>query len=142
MITMEMWGWPTGWPRARAIGKIRRMYLRDQLLLHEIAKRTGLSRNTLRRWLRTPKAAAPPTYQRAMGPSRLTGFHGALELAAKADAYRAKQNRRSAKAQFAQIQAEGYIGGYKQAVLGRKAVIRKCDHYSDGRCVRRALSHK
>ena len=30
----------------------------------------------------------------------------------------------------------------QQAVLGRKAVIRKCDHYSDGRCARRALSHK
>ena len=35
MITMEM------------LGKIRRMYLRDKLSLHEIAKRTGLSRNTL-----------------------------------------------------------------------------------------------
>ncbi len=117
---MEMWGWPTGWPKARAIGKIRGMSLRDQLSLHEIAKRTGLSRNTIRRWLRTPTAAVPPTYQRAKGPSRLPAFHGALELALKADGprplpvHRAKQNRRSAKALFAQIQAEGYIGGYSQ----------------------------
>ena len=28
------------------------MYLRDDLSLHEIAKRTGLSRNTIRGWLR------------------------------------------------------------------------------------------
>jgi hypothetical protein len=28
------------------MGKIRRMYFRDKLSLHQIAKRTGLSRNT------------------------------------------------------------------------------------------------
>ncbi|WP_411736480.1 sigma factor-like helix-turn-helix DNA-binding protein [Pseudomonas monteilii] len=31
------------------MGKIRRMYFRDKLSLHEIAKRTGLSRNTIRK---------------------------------------------------------------------------------------------
>ena len=46
------------------IGKIRRMYLRDKLSLHEITKRTGLSRSTVRRWLRSPKEAVPPTYRR------------------------------------------------------------------------------
>ena len=30
------------------LGKIRRMYLRDKLSLHEITKQTGLSRNTIR----------------------------------------------------------------------------------------------
>ena len=39
------------------LGKIRRMHLRDKLSLHEIAKRTGLSRNTLRSWLRTPEGS-------------------------------------------------------------------------------------
>ncbi len=29
------------------MGKIRRMYFRDKLSLHEIAKRTGLARNTI-----------------------------------------------------------------------------------------------
>jgi hypothetical protein len=28
------------------LGRFRRMYLRDKLSLHEIAKRTGLARNT------------------------------------------------------------------------------------------------
>ncbi|SOQ09264.1 MULTISPECIES: hypothetical protein [Pseudomonas syringae group] len=31
------------------LGKIRRMYFRDKLSLHQIAKRTGLSRNTIRK---------------------------------------------------------------------------------------------
>lgn len=40
MITMEM------------LGKILRMFLRDKLSLHEMTKRTGLARNTTRRWRR------------------------------------------------------------------------------------------
>jgi DNA-binding transcriptional regulator LsrR (DeoR family) len=31
------------------LGRIRRMYMRDKVSLHEIAKRTGLSRNTVSR---------------------------------------------------------------------------------------------
>lgn len=47
MISMEM------------LGKIRRMYFRDKLSLHQIAKRTGLSRNTIRKWVRAPEATQP-----------------------------------------------------------------------------------
>jgi len=35
------------------LAKIRRMYFRDKLSSREIAKRNGISRNTLRRWLRS-----------------------------------------------------------------------------------------
>lgn len=38
------------------MGKIRRMYFRDKLSLHEIAKRTGLARNTIRKWVRAPES--------------------------------------------------------------------------------------
>ena len=37
------------------MGKIRRMYFRDKLSLHQIAKRTGLSRNTIRSGSEHPK---------------------------------------------------------------------------------------
>ena len=97
MITMEM------------MGKIRRMYFRDKLSLHEITKRTGLSRNTIRRWVREPQLAAPPKYSRGAVPGKLSVFHTALEQALKADGHRNKQNRRTAKALFAQIKAEGYV---------------------------------
>ena len=69
MITMEI------------LGKIRRLYLRDGLSLHEITKRTGLSRNTVRSWLRTAETAMPPTYRRCKAVHRLTPFHAALEQA-------------------------------------------------------------
>ena len=62
MITMEM------------LGRIRRMYLRDKLSLHEITKRTGMSRNTVRRWLRTPQEVKVPAYSRVSGYGKLSGF--------------------------------------------------------------------
>ncbi len=55
-----------------------------------------------------------PTYVRHEGPCKLTAFHAALEQALKADSHRAKQNRRTAKALFTQIKADGYVGGYSQ----------------------------
>ncbi|NMM26523.1 MAG: IS21 family transposase [Glaciimonas sp.] len=95
-------------------GKIRRMHLRDKLSLHEITKRTGLSRNTLRKWLRMPEEAATPTYRRNEVPGKLAAFHETLILALKADAHRIKQNRRTAKALFIQIKRDGYAGGYSR----------------------------
>ena len=96
------------------LGMIRRMHLRDKLSLHEISRRTGLSRNTIRKWLRDPKEVAPPKYRRSKGPGKLTAFHEALEQALKADSHRIKQNRRTAKDLFAQIKADGYEGGYSR----------------------------
>ena len=36
------------------LGTARRMKMRDNLTISEISKRTGLSRNTVKRWLRAP----------------------------------------------------------------------------------------
>jgi transposase len=89
------------------------MYMRDKVSLHEIAKRTGLSRNTVRRWLRTPEEVQEPSYGKRLGGfGKLGGFVAELETALKADALRTKKNRRSARALFVQIQASGYLGGY------------------------------
>ena len=100
MITMEM------------LGKIRRMHVRDKMSVRAIAKRTGLSRNTLQKWLQTPEEVKVPKYVRAQGFGKLSAFTDELELALKADALRAKKDRRTARALFAQIKASGYPGGY------------------------------
>jgi transcriptional regulator with XRE-family HTH domain len=68
------------------LGGIRRMYLRDKLSLHEITKRTGMSRNTVRRWLRAPEEVKSPTYSGAAGFGKLGSFIAELEQALKADA--------------------------------------------------------
>ena len=100
MITMEM------------LGGIRRMHVRDKMSVRTISKRTGLSRNTLRKWLATPEEVAVPKYVRAKGFSKLGAFADELEQALKADAKRNKQDRRTGKALFIQIKASGYAGGY------------------------------
>ena len=102
MITMEM------------LGKVKRLYSRDNKSLHEIAKATGLSRNTIRKWVRETKVVGKPTYRRKERVNKLTAFHEALVLALKADSHRTKQNRRTAKALFVQIKAQGYGGGYSR----------------------------
>ena len=88
------------------------MYVRDKLSLHEITKRTGMSRNTVRRWLRTAEEVKIPIYTRAAGFSKLGAFLEEMEQALKADALRPKQSRRTGRALFAQIKASGYAGGY------------------------------
>ena len=93
------------------IGKVRRMKLRDQLSLSEISKRTGLARNTVKKWLNAP-GDEPPKYERRATERKLTAFEGTLMQALAADAHRPKQSRRSARALFSQIQAQGYRGGY------------------------------
>ena len=48
------------------VGKIKRMHFRDGQSVREIARRTGLSRNTVRTWLRAP-AEKEPRYRRTTG---------------------------------------------------------------------------
>ena len=101
MITMEM------------IGKVRRMKMREQLSNSEIAKRTGLSRNTVKKWLKAPGDEILK-YRRQSGFTKLSEFEQVLVQALKADAHRPKHARRSARALFAQLQAQGYRGGYSR----------------------------
>jgi hypothetical protein len=95
------------------MGKIGRMYFRDKLSLHEITKRTGLARNTIRKWFRAPEAKQP-VYQRHAVCNKLSDFHAMLEQVLKAYSLRPKQQRRSVKALLAQINAVGYGGGCSQ----------------------------
>ena len=52
------------------LAKIRRMHFRDKLSLREIAKCSGLSRNTLRRWLRQEEVVEPVYTARTTKHSR------------------------------------------------------------------------
>ena len=93
------------------LGKVRRMFYRDKLSRSEISRRTGLSRNTIKKWLDSAEGAAPK-YRRESTPGKLTPFHAFLLQALEADARRPKRDRRTAKALHAQIKSQGYAGGY------------------------------
>ena len=96
------------------LGKVKRMYTRDKKSLRQISKQTGLSRNTIRKWVKDAQKKEEPKYMRREMPGKLTAFHEALELALKADALRTKQYRRTARALFVEIKTQGYTGGYSR----------------------------
>ena len=73
MITMDM------------IGKIRRPHRRDKLSEREMARKTGLARNTVSKWLKGDTLKVPK-YVRGEHASKLMPFHDAIPQALKADA--------------------------------------------------------
>jgi transposase len=95
------------------IGKVRRMKLRNQLSISEIARSTGLSRPTVRKWLAQPDDAAPK-YERIEAQTKLSAFEGALIQALKTDSHRPKHARRTGKDLYRQVQAQGYKGSYSR----------------------------
>ena len=95
------------------MGKIRRLHFRDRLTFSEIARRTGLSRNTVKKWIKAP-AATQPRYRRSAREGKLTAWHDTLIQTLRADVRRPKHERRSGRALHAQIKAEGYTGSYSR----------------------------
>ena len=93
------------------IGRIRRLHCRKNKSEREIARITGLSRNTVSKWLHG-EVDGQPKYRRGEQSNKLTVFHETLKQALKADARRPKHERRTAKALYAEIRAAGYDGGY------------------------------
>ena len=93
------------------IGKVRGLYFRDRMSVSEIARRTSLSRNTVKRWLKGWDGKEPK-HCRTKRPVKMTPYESTVELALKADALRPKRERRTARALFEQIRAQGYAGGY------------------------------
>ena len=93
--------------------KIRRMYFRDKLSINEIARRTSLSRNTVKRWLRMP-GETDPKYKRCPQPTKLTPFEDRLKRALIADSYRPKRERRTVLRLLEELQKAGHDGGYTQ----------------------------
>jgi transposase len=93
------------------LAKIRRMHFRDGMSLREVARRTGLSRNTVRGWLRRP-AVVEPKYPARRGASKLDGWAELLATWLKTDSHRGRRERRTATVLFAAVRALGYSGGY------------------------------
>ena len=63
------------------IGQVRRIKLREHLPNSEIAKRTGLLRNTVKKWLKAPVDKATPEYKRQSGFTKLSAIKAALAQA-------------------------------------------------------------
>ncbi len=91
--------------------KVRRMRFRDGLSISEIARRTSLSRNTIKGWLREP-VRSELAYRRPGGPKKLDAHVEWLRQALATDARRPRKERRTALRLYQQLQAEGFTGSY------------------------------
>jgi len=100
--------------------KVRRMRLREGLSISEIARRTSLSRNTIKAWLREP-SCGEMKYRRPAGPRNLDGHIAWLHQALEIDARRPRKERRTALKLFAQLQAEGFAGSYSRVTEAIRA---------------------
>ena len=89
---------------------IRRWHLRDGMAIREIARRTGLSRNTIRKYLST--GIVEPKYPERHSPSKLDRFAPKLASWLKAEANKNRKQRRNLRQIYTDLVALGYEGSY------------------------------
>jgi transposase len=101
------------------LGIIRRWYIRDRVSIREIARRLDISRNTVRRYIRSE--AIEPSYPTRQSPSSLDEFAPRLSAWLSAEAVKSRKQRRTLKQMFLDLKELGYEGSYDRvAAFGRQ----------------------
>lgn len=91
---------------------IRRWRFRDEMPLREIERRTGLSRNTIRRYLRADTVV--PQFKIPYRPSKLDPFAEKLSGWLRTEAGKSRKQKRTAKQMHADLVVLGYEGSYNR----------------------------
>jgi transposase len=98
---------------------IRRWHLRDRMPIREIARRTGLSRNTIRKYLRS--GAVEPQFRVPERASKLDPFAEKLSHWLRIEAGKSRKQRRTVKRLHADLVALGYDGSYGRVAAFARA---------------------
>ena len=72
--------------------KVRRLRYREGLAISEIARRTSLSRNTIKAWLKEP-LRSEMRYQRPAGIKKIDAFRGDRTPGGKRPSFEVVQNQ-------------------------------------------------
>ena len=92
------------------IGRVRRDHFVRQKSIKEIARERGLSRNTVRKILRSGKTEQ--TYERGKSSLRQLGSHvEQLEQMLEANRRKGRRERLTLKRMFELLRADGFQGG-------------------------------
>ena len=91
---------------------IRRWHFREHLSIRAISRRTGLSRNTVRKYLRSDDVE--PKFKVPDRPSKLNPFADRLSTWLKAEANKPRKQRRTVKQLHADLMSLGYDGSYNR----------------------------
>jgi len=89
---------------------IRRWHLRDGMPIREIARRTGLSRNTVRKYLASK--VVEPAYPSRKSPSKLDDYEETLTSWLFRESRRHRKQRRTVKQLHRDLIVLGYTGSY------------------------------
>ena len=94
------------------LGVIRRWRHRDRFSIREIARRTGLSRNTVRKYLRAD--GVEPRFNAADRLSKLDPYADKLSHMLRQEVGRSRKQKRTIKQLHADLRALGYDGSYNR----------------------------
>ena len=98
---------------------IRRWRFRDRLPIREIGRRTGLSRNTIRKYLRSGEVE--PKFKVPERPSKLDPYADQLSGWLRIEAGKSRKQRRTVKQMHADLVELGFDGSYgRVAAFARK----------------------
>ena len=89
---------------------IRRWAFRDRLSIREISRRTGLSRNTIRKYLRSD--VVEPAFKVPDRSSKLDAFADKLSAWLKVEGSRPRKQKRTVKQLHGDLVALGFAGSY------------------------------
>jgi transposase len=89
---------------------IRRWHFREGMPIREIERRTGLSRNTIRKYLRA--GTVEPKFKVPDRPSKLDAFAEKVTGWLRAEAGKSRKQRRTARQMHADLVALGYGGSH------------------------------
>jgi transposase len=89
---------------------IRRWHFREGMPIREIERRTGLSRNTIRKYLRA--GVVEPKFKVPDRPSKLDPFAEKLSGWLRTEAVRSRKQRRTVKQMHTDLTVLGYDGSY------------------------------
>jgi transposase len=91
---------------------IRRWRFRQGMPIREIVRRTGLSRNTIRKYLRAD--TLEPVFRASVRPSKLDPFAEKLSGWLRIEVGKSRKQKRTAKQMHADLVVLGYDGSYER----------------------------
>lgn len=92
------------------ISVIRRWHWRDQVSIRKIARRTGLSRNTVRKY--RADDVVKSRYPQRTSPSKLDDYVDQLERWLKTESHKGSKQHRRVKQLYRDLVGLGYTGPY------------------------------
>jgi transposase len=107
---LAAWSGDTGVIDMALLSVIRRWHFRDEMPIREIERRTGLSRNTIRKYLRA--GTVEPKFKVPARPSKLDPFAEKLSGWLRTEGGKSRKQRRTAKQMHTDLAALGYDGSY------------------------------